>query len=170
MLMHWYALRSKPHKEGLLWQEVYARNFEVFYPRLKVQPVNPRSRKVRPYFPGYLFVHVSLDQIGLSVFHWMPYSLGLVAFNGQPAHVPDALIHAIRQRIEEINAAGGEGLDGLQHGDVVIIRGGPFDGYQAIFNARLPGSERVQVLLKLLQIQQKKLELPAAHIERLKRR
>jgi transcriptional antiterminator RfaH len=72
--------------------------------------------------------------------------------------------------VEEINAAGGEQLAGLKQGDAVKIQGGPFDGYQAIFDACLPGKERVRVLLKLLQVRQMSVELPATQIERKKTR
>jgi len=168
-MLLWYALRSKPHKESFLWQQMCARKIEVFYPRLKVQPVNPRSRKVRPYFPGYMFVQADLEQLGRSTLQWMPYSLGLVAFDGEPAPVPETLILAIQRRMAQIEA-GGEQLEGLQPGDPVLIRGGPFDGYQALFDARLPGNERVRVLLKLLRVQTKKLELPTGQIQQLKRR
>lgn len=124
--------------------------FEVFYPRLRVHPVNPRSRKLVPYFPSYLFVAADLEQVGVSVFQWMPHTLGLVAFGGEPSPVPAYLLDAIRRRLEEINAAGGENLLGLQPGDVVWIRQGPFIGLEAIFDALLPGSERVRVLIEFL--------------------
>ena len=62
----WYALRSKPNKEEALWRELTARSYEVFYPQLHVQPVNPRSRKVLPYFPGYLFINIDLLAVGYS--------------------------------------------------------------------------------------------------------
>ena len=120
MARRWYAMRSKPRKEDILWRQLRARDIEVFYPRIKVQPVNPRARKVRPYFPGYMFIQTDLDEAGISTFKWMPHSIGLVTFGGEPAHVPDNLIHAIRQRIEEINKAGGELFDGLQKGVVSL--------------------------------------------------
>jgi transcriptional antiterminator RfaH len=168
--MIWYALRSKPNKELTLWRELCAREMECFYPQLRVRPVNPRSRSVRPYFPGYLFLHADIERIGVSTFQWMPFSLGLVSFDGKPASVPDSLIHAIRRRVDEINAAGGEQLEGLKRGDAVLVQGGPFNGYKAIFDARLPGSERVRVFLKLLEVRQMKLELPANQIQRKNRR
>jgi transcription antitermination factor NusG len=143
---------------------------EVFYPRLRVQPVNPRSKKVRPYFPGYLFVKVDLDEVGLSVFQWMPHSVGLVVFGGEPSMVPDNLIYAIRQRVEEIATAGGEVFDGLKQGDRVTIDYGPFEGYEAIFDARLPGSERVRILLQLLNNQRHvSIEMNASHIRKKKK-
>lgn len=103
-------------------------------------------------------------------FAWMPHSRGLVSFGAEPASVPDGLLHAIRRRVEEINAAGGELFDGLKPGEAVIIQDGPFTGYEAIFDLRLPGSERVRVLLKLLSRQQVPLELPAGHIQLKKHR
>lgn len=166
----WYALRSKPRKEEVVWRQTRDQGFDVFFPRIRVQPVNPRSKKVRPYFPGYLFVQADLDQVGLSTFQWMPHSVGLVSFGGEPAVVPENLIFAIRKRVEEIAAAGGEQFDGLKQGEIVTIGYGPFEGYEAIFDARLPGSERVRVLLQLLSNQRRiPVELDVAQILRKRR-
>ena len=170
MNLQWYVIRSKPNKEMTLWRELMAQGFECLYPQLRVNPVNPRSRNIRPYFPGYLFVHTEIDQVGPSVFRWIPFSSGFVTFGDVPATVPENLIQAIRRHVEEINAAGGEQLAGLKPGDAVKIQGGPFDGYEAIFDACLPGQERVRVLLKLLQLRQMGVELPIAQIQRLRRK
>ena len=170
MSLEWYVLRSQPNKEMILWREVTARGLECFYPRLKVRPANPRSRTVRPYFPGYLFLHADIGQVGAGTFQWMPFSGGLLAFDGIPATVPENLVHAIRRHVEQIQAAGGEHLAGLKHGEEVVIRGGPFAGYEAIFDARLPGRERVRVLLKLLQMRDVVVELPLGQIERRQRK
>ena len=165
----WYALRSKPNKEEALSRELLARNYEVFYPQINVQPVNPRSRKVRPYFPGYMFLNVDLAAVGYSALAWMPHSYGLVFFGSEPALVPETLITTLRRHVDSINAAGGELFSGLQPGEVVSIQAGPFAGYEAIFDARLPGSARVRVLLKLLNRNQIPVELPAGHVKRIKR-
>jgi transcriptional antiterminator RfaH len=170
MSPQWYVLRSKPNKETALWRELTARGLECFYPQLRVRPVNPRSRKIRSYFPGYLFLHTDIEQVGTSTLQWMPFSSGLVSFDTLPAAVPENLIQAIRRHVDNINAAGGEQFVGLQQGDVVVIQGGPFDGYEAIFDTRLTGTERVRVLLKLLRVRQMNLELPAAQIQRKKGR
>jgi len=164
MTFRWYALKSHPHKEDLLLHQAEAQGFEVFYPRIRVTPVNPRSRKIRPYFPGYLFVYADLSVSGISVFQWMPYTTGLVSFGGEPSVVPEALIAGLRQRISEISKAGGELFEGLKAGDAVLIQGGPFEGYRAIFDARISGNERVRVLLKFLNDQTVRVELPAGQI------
>jgi len=169
MTTQWYALRSKPMKEVLLSEQLELCKIESYYPRIRVKPVNPRARKVKPYFPGYVFGRVDLEQVSLSILQWMPGSVGIVSFGGVPANVPDSLIAAIKQRVDEINAAGGQQLQGLKRGDLVMIQEGPFRGYEAIFDVRLSGDERVRVLLKLLNRQQLPLELPGSQIQRKKR-
>ena len=61
MAFHWYVLRSKPQKEFHLFDQVLARGLECFFPRINVNPVNPRSKKVRPFFPGYMFINADLE-------------------------------------------------------------------------------------------------------------
>lgn len=164
--MNWYVLRSKPCKEEIVWRQAQSLGFETFYPRLRVRPVNPRARKIRPYFPGYLFVKADLEAVGLSTFQYMPYAIGLVCFGGEPAYVQESLILAIRRRVEEIAEVGGELFDGLKRGDQVWIQDGPFVDYQAIFDARLDGGERVRVLLQMLNDRFVPMEIDAAMIEK----
>jgi len=165
----WYALNSHPHKEEALHRQAQSQGIEVFYPCVRANPVNPRARKIRPYFPGYLFVHIDLETVGSNLFQWMPHARGLVTFGDEPAIVPDALVHAIQRRVNEISAAGGEVLDGLQPGDTVVIEAGPFAGYEALFDLRLAGTERVRVLLKMLSDRNVPLELRAGQIRKLKK-
>lgn len=169
MAAFWYVLHSKPHKEELLAEQLELRRIETFYPKIRVQVVNPRACKVRPYFPGYLFTRLDLEKVGWSALLYVPGSTGLIAFGGEPALVPDGLIHAIRQRVDEINSAGGELFDALRSGETVLVHSGPFAGYEAIFDVRLSGTERVRVLLKLLRNRQLPVELPAAYV-RLKKK
>jgi transcription antitermination factor NusG len=168
MAFHWYTIRSKPRKEEVLWNQLRAQDFEVFFPRLKVQPINPRARKLKPYFPGYMFVNVDLDEVGISTFQWMPHAIGLVSFDGTPATVPENLILAIKKRVEQIAAAGGEVFDGLKPGDEVRISDGVFAGYEAIFDTRLPGSERVRVLIQMLSDRRLAVEMSAGQIQKKK--
>jgi transcription antitermination factor NusG len=168
MTTRWYALRSKPRKEEVLWRQLKAQEYEVFFPRLRVHPVNPRSKKLRAYFPGYMFIRTDLEAVGKSTFNWMPHAIGLVSFGGEPASVPDNLIHAISKRVEELAEAGGELFDGLQSGDEIRISEGPFAGYEAIFDTRIPGSERVRVLIQMLSDRQIPVELRAGQIKKKK--
>jgi transcriptional antiterminator RfaH len=58
-------------------------------------------------------------------------------------------------------------VDELQNGDKIRIQYGPFQGYEAIFNTRIPGTERVRVLLKLLSDRLVSIELNADTINRI---
>ena len=167
----WYVLHSKPRKEDFLLDQLRLSGFESYCPFLRVSTVNPRARKIRPYFPGYVFLQVDLGKNKASSLHWMPGATGFVSFDGIPARVPDGLIPILRQRVDEINVSGGELFHDLKQGDRVRIVEGPFAGYEAMFDARLPGTERVRVLLNLLQQRrQLPVELEAGQISKKTRR
>jgi transcription antitermination factor NusG len=169
MSLHWYALRVKPHKEQTVHRLLVSNgDIEIFYPAVQVVPVNPRSSKERPYFPGYMFVQADLNQMGTNAFAWTPGTHGLVTFGDEPAIVPENLIFEVRHRIQQIHAAGGLVFDNLKHGDKVRIVNGPFEGYEAIFDMRLPGKDRVQVLLAFLSRYPQPVKLHVAAIEKLR--
>ena len=165
----WYVLHSKPRKEEFLCSQLLLHELEAYCPQIRVQPINPRARRSKPYFPGYVFVRADLEQNKLSALRWMPGVDGVVSFDREPAHVPGSLIWAIRQRVEQVNRRGGELLESMKAGDTVLIQDGPFAGYEAIFDTRLAGSDRVRVLLKLLQKRQVALELSVGQIQNQKR-
>ena len=168
MKFEWYALRVKPHKEQSVYKLLRTREIDVFLPLVKVVPVNPRSAKVRPYFPGYMFVHADLGELGLNALSWIPGTHGLVNFGGDPAPVPQALIDQLQLRLSEIEIAGGMALEGLEQGDRVKIIAGPLAGYEGIFDMRLDGKERVQILLAFMSNHLQKIKLDIHHIERIK--
>ena len=168
MSSHWYVLRVKPHKERSVCEQLKLRDLAVYFPVLKVNPVNPRAARDRPYFPGYLFVKADLAEMGASALSWVPGAQSLVSFGGLPAQVPTNLIQEIKSRLATIEAHGGLTLEKLKQGDRVRITGGLFAGYEAIFDARLPGNQRVQVLLSFLSSAPQPVKLNAADIKRLK--
>jgi transcriptional antiterminator RfaH len=168
MTAQWYAFYSKPMKEPLLGEQLNLHEIESYYPCLHVKPVNPRARKVKPYFPRYVFGHLDWEQFGHSMLQWLPGAAGIVSFGGIPSPIPDNLIAAIKRRVDEINTVGRELLDGWKRGDILTIQDGSFRGYEAVFDAHISGEERVRVLLRLLSQRQIPLELPARQIQRTK--
>lgn len=169
MAKAWYAISSHPNKENLLWKQLEMRGVENYFPQIKVNPVNPRARKVKAYFPGYLFVRADLDEIGLSTFKWMPYAKSLVNFGDEPPVVPDALINTLKKKLNHINESGGEIFIDLEKGDLLKVNAGPFEGYEAIFDIRLDGTERVRILLKMLSEHYVPVELDVGQIEKQKK-
>lgn len=168
MTTHWYALHSKPMKEAFLCTQLHLYNIESYCPQIRVQVVNPRARKVKPYFPGYVFGYMDLEQVSQHMQRWIPGLAGLVSFDGIPSHVPDNLIDAIRHKVDQINAAGGEQRSKLNPGDIVTVQEGPFKGYEGMLDACLSGEARVRILLSLIGRVQIRLELPRGQVQRIK--
>jgi transcription antitermination factor NusG len=166
-MLQWYVINSKPQKEYLVYEQLSIRNIEAYCPQIRVKAVNPRARKIRPYFPGYLFVRANLDQIGPSALQWIPGAAGLVSYGGEPATVQDSLVQAIRKRVEQINNTWDEPVNDLKAGEILEVTGQPFAGYRAIFDAHLPGHERVRVLLQTLQGRKVRVALPLEQLERI---
>jgi transcriptional antiterminator RfaH len=165
--LRWYVLRSKPHKEAVLARYAKGHGHAVFYPTIPYKPVNYRASRIRAYFPGYMFIRADLEGQGVSTFSWMPFSTGLVHVGGEPAPVPDATVRALAARISDVWQAGGLQAAGLRPGERVVIRQGMFEGYEGIFDIKLPGSERVRVLLRMLNDRFVPVEVDIALVERI---
>ena len=166
-MMQWYVLHTKPQKENLVFEQLRLRKIEAYYPKMRIKPVNPRARKIRPYFPGYIFAHADLDISVTSRFQWIPGVHKLVTYGSEPAFVPASLLQMIRKKVDEINLTTDECLPKLKPGDLVEIKSGPFAGYRAIFDARLSGNERVRILLQMIQDRQVCVEISGGQIERI---
>ena len=164
-MIRWYVMQSKPRKEAFLRERLRIQRIEVYLPSIRVQPVNPRARKEQPFFPGYLFIHVDLEQISLSELRRIPGSTGIVCFGGDPATVGDSLIRTMQVQIEDIIESKNQYVDHFQSGDWVVINDGPFANFKAMFDCRLSGQDRVRVLLELLQGQKMRLELSAQQLQ-----
>ena len=177
-MLHWYTLHTKPHKEPQVASFLRAREIDVYLPLVKVNPSNARAVRERSYFPCYLFARGEADAVAESEMQWTPGLRRVVEFNGQPGIVSDNFIIALKQRLHQIQEAGGLQFDGLHRGDLVKIVSGPFAGYEAIFDSRLASAERVRILIRLIQQSQRhqesqrfvRAELNAGSIEKVRSR
>lgn len=149
-MQSWYALQTKPRQEPHAAVQLQLRNLPVYLPLVRVKTVNPRAARLRPFFPGYLFARLDTAAIVPPQLRWVPGLRGVVQFGGQPAIVPDPVIHELKQRIDSIVSAGGLDGEGFRPGEPVLITHGPFAGYEAIFDLRLRDSTRARVLLEML--------------------
>jgi transcriptional antiterminator RfaH len=166
-MIHWYVMHSKPRKEAFLYEQLLLQDMEAYLPSVRTEPVNPRAQKMQPFFPGYLFIHVDLQKTSISDLRWMPGAIGLISYGGEPASITDGLIKLIREQVDQVNAMNAGYIDRFKSGDLVLIKDGPFADYKAIFDCRLSGSERVRVLLELIQGQKMRLELSARQLRAL---
>ena len=164
-MVNWYVMHSKPRKEVLLRERLRIQRIEVYLPSIRIKPVNPRARKEQPFFPGYLFIHVDLEQISVSELRRIPGSTGILSFGGEPATIGDSLIRTMQMQVEDIKESNNRSVDRFKSGDWVEINDGPFAKYKAMFDCRLSGEDRVRVLLELLQGQKMRLELSASQLQ-----
>ena len=90
----------------------------------------------------------------------MPGARQVVSFDYDPAIVPDEVISMIKSNLERLIRKPKKFQPELKHGDPVEVKGGPFEGYQAIFDTALTGSDRVRLLIQLLHGQQIRVQVP----------
>ena len=158
MADRWYVLSCAPRKERVIYHQLHDRGFDVYYPYIIVKTQNPNMLKIEPYFPGYVFIKVDLEQVASSTFQWMPLTEGLVCSAETPVHIPDRIVQAIHRNLWKINSTVlGVPYDvsiGLQDdGDLDSIAGNG-----DLFNQQVAGSDRSKLLYQYLQFVSQTIE------------
>jgi len=144
----WYAVYTCANHEKRVAAELQARaveNFLPLYPSVR----RWKDRRVRldfPLFPGYVFIHLAL-QNRLRVLE-IPSVVRLVGFNGQPAALPNEEMEILRSGLRQNLLAEPHPL--LTVGRRVRITGGPFAGLEGVLKRKKSGL-RVVVTLELIQ-------------------
>jgi transcriptional antiterminator RfaH len=162
----WYVLHCHSRYEDAVDRFIHSKGIESYYPFVVVNPVNPRAHKIKPFFPGYIFIRTDLHLVGESMFNKMPFSNGLVTFGGEPAVLEESVVRSIRQHLEETNQATKEIKKNLKPGQRITIEGGIFAGQEANFLSYLSGNQRVKVLLQILSHEKYiSVELPISQIK-----
>jgi len=144
----WYAVYTCANHEKRVVAELQARaveNFLPLYPSVR----RWKDRRVRldfPLFPGYVFIHLAL-QNRLRVLE-IPSVVRLVGFNGQPAALPNEEMEILRSGLRQNLLAEPHPL--LTVGRRVRITGGPFAGLEGVMKRKKSGL-RVVVTLELIQ-------------------
>jgi transcription antitermination factor NusG len=97
----WYVLWTHSHCEEMVKDQLAAKGFDLFLPRLEMWRMRAGQRYLAPIpmFPGYLFLHHAMDREG---YIEVRKTRGLVRVLGgerrdQLAVVPDGEIEAIRR-------------------------------------------------------------------------
>lgn len=150
-MREWYAIQTKPRRELMARGSLESiKEVEVYLPVLHVIPVDPRSRKLRPFFPGYLFARIDLAQMGLSAVKWSPGVARVLSCGNQPVVIPESVIDQVRYRVEEAQREKGLEVEPFHTGERVRITGGPFEGFEGMFDIHLGGQMRARILVEFL--------------------
>lgn len=162
----WYALRSKPNFEFIVYSQLADRNISTYFPRLDVNPKNPRSSSEKPFFPGYLFVKGELGDLYSKKVGLLRGVLGLVNFDGIPASIPESLIEVIRRQVEREKNKLTCDPEQLRPGDRVWIDDPILNGIEAHFEQCINGQDRVAVLLSLLKGRTVRVQIDADKVKK----
>jgi|SRR5271155_821172 len=144
----WYAAYTRANHERRVAEQLVERGVENFLPQYE-SVRKWKDRRVRlymPLFPGYVFVHLAL-QNRLLVLE-VPGVACLVGFAGKPVAVPEEEFERIRGILSKGLRA--EPHPYLQAGRRVRVRSGPFEGMEGIVVRRNNGS-RLVISLELIQ-------------------
>jgi len=146
----WAVAATHPSKENLALEHLARQGFETYCPRIRRRVHQGRRYmdKLRPLFPGYVFVEVPLRRA-----EWRPilstYGIKtIIRFGDEPAMLDDEFIEALKNR--ESNGAIARPAAHYQTGQQVRMTGGAFDGVVATILS-VNSNERLVVLLDLLK-------------------
>jgi transcription elongation factor/antiterminator RfaH len=149
--MQCYAVYTKPRQEDIVANSLRNAGIEVFNPQLKQKKYLKGSYRdiIGPLFPCYIFVR--FDPITTA---WMiRYTRGVRKIVGGDSPWPVS-----EEIIELINSQGENGIitikpPELRSGDRVVIKEGPLQGLEGIFEKEMSGHDRVVLLLNAIEYQ-----------------
>lgn len=161
---NWYALYTRSRHEKQVAAQLQQRDIESFLPlyssvrRWKDRRVNLQL----PLFPGYIFVHTSLQR-RIEVLS-VPGAVRFVAFNGRPAVLPESDLLRLLAGLDQ-------GLRAQPHpylkvGHRVRVRSGPLAGTEGIL-LRKKDQFRLIVSIDLI-MRSVAVDIDAADVEPLK--
>jgi len=160
----WFAVRCRPGRECVARQELERQGFLVYLPQEQklIRHARTMQKLPRPFFPGYLFLHLAPNECRWTAIRSTPGAICAVHFGLYYPPVPEQVIAAL-QGLEDADGFIGEGEDPVspfKPGERVVVRDGQFSGIEGLFVCR-NGNERAMVLLEMLQ-RQVKARLPLA--------
>jgi transcription antitermination factor NusG len=159
--LHWYAVYTRSRHEKSVAEQLVHKSVDHFLPLYEsVRKWKNGNFKVRlPLFPGYLFVHIPL-QDRLQVLQ-VPGVVQLVSSGGVPLALPQAEIETIRDALTK-------GLQAHPHpylkvGSKVRVSSGPLQGLHGIL-LRKKGKLRLVVSVDLI-MRSISIDLDASEVE-----
>jgi transcriptional antiterminator RfaH len=147
----WYVLHTKTGHERYVAVQLHQHQMDVFLPIVRICPANARAAREQPFFPGYLFARSIRQADNLDVLRWTPGVRTLVEFDGQVARVSDSFVAELRRRLRRVRPVADMVFDADDARGRSSIPGGPFAGFEGIFDGRLYGARRAQLLLSCIQ-------------------
>jgi len=162
----WFAVRCRPGRECVSSLEFERQGFEVYLPQeLKlIRHARKMEKAPRPYFAGYLFLHLSPSERRWTAIRSTHGAIGAVHFGMSYPCVSDQVIAALKALEDGAGfiCEGEDSISPFKPDERVVVRGGQFSGIEGLFVCR-NGNERAMVLLEVLQ-RQVRVQLPLSSL------
>jgi transcription termination/antitermination protein NusG len=129
--LKWYAIYTKSRHEKVVAEELWQKQIESFLPLKEViSKWKDRKKRVQlPLFPGYLFVHVPIQQKRLDIVK-VPSVVRIIGLHGVPEPIPDDQIQAVKSLV--FSRLPYDPYPYLAQGDKVEITRGPLRGLRGV--------------------------------------
>ncbi|MDX8405844.1 MAG: transcriptional activator RfaH [Mariprofundus sp.] len=146
----WFAIRVKPRQETVAVTNLERQGFEVYLPMIntRISHAGKVSWQARPFFVGYLFVHLSKAEQRWTTIRSTTGVLTPVSFGLFYPPIQDAVIEMLQARHDEnglISLAMTQAAP-FSQGEKVRMLDGAMKGLEGVF-IEMRGQDRALVLL-----------------------
>lgn len=147
---NWFLIYTKPKCEDMVATRLDGAGFSTLNPKVRERRYTRGKvvEAVSPLFPSYVFARFEKFRD----YHLIRYTRGIkwvLRNEDGPAEIPDNVIESISARTQD-------GFVTIRNafspGQTVLVKGGPFEGFTAIFEKEMSGMERVSILLKAINV------------------
>lgn len=144
----WGAVQTKANREDLAAAQLSRQGFESWCPRIPktVRAGRASTLKLKPLFPGYVFVNVDLDRRWSAIESTVGV-LRLIKSGNSPSALPSGFVEALRKRADKNGSVCFD--ETLREGDTVRLVSGAFDNWFGEV-LRRPDNDRVTLLLQMV--------------------
>lgn len=160
-MKQWFCYQTKTRAEMAVERSLQRQGYETYNPQIWVDKRRAVIRVTEPMFPRYGFVHLAPGEDNFRPVLKAPGVVAMVRNGLWPAVVPDSVISLLKQHEDALGFHTVTKRD-YEEGDSVRIKSGPFEGYQAIVQARK--FDRIIVLFDLMG-KEVRAEVPRKQVE-----
>lgn len=150
----WFAVRTKPRQELIARDQLQHQGFEAYLPLVNTRITHARkvSWQPRPFFAGYLFLHLSKEEQRWTTIRSTIGVLAPVRFGDFFPSLPDQAIELLQQRHDDAGfiSLTQNPAEPFASGESIRMLSGSLQGLEGVF-VEMKGSDRALILLDWMQ-------------------
>lgn len=164
VVKEWFALHTRPYSERKVAVRLGRYDIETYVPLTESESDRSDAKPV-PFFPGYMFMHVDMDEANPNHWRFTPGVRYIVSYGNEPVAVPEELVQTVRQELDALHERRGQPRGRFEPGERVRITSGPLKDMVAIFDGPTEPAERVHVLLEVMS-RYKRIDIAESALEK----